>query len=75
MLFRSLGRSGGLTLSPADAAADRASTAVRPIFDAGEWRKNQSENFMARERALAAAAAAVTEPGQRAPARVDLARF
>jgi len=70
-----LGRSGGLTLSPADAAADRASTAVRPIFDAGEWRKNQSENFMARERALAAAAAAVTEPGQRAPARVDLARF
>jgi hypothetical protein len=70
-----LGRSGGLTLSPADAAADRASTAVRPIFDAGEWRKNQSENFMPRERALAAAAAATAEPGQRAPARVDLARF
>jgi tetratricopeptide (TPR) repeat protein len=69
-----LGRPGGLTLSPADAAADRASTAVRPIFDVAEWRKNQSENFMARERALAAAAAAAG-PDQRAPARIDLARF
>ena len=69
-----LGRPGGLTLSPADAAADRASTAVRPIFDIGEWRKNQGENFMARERALAAAAAAAG-PDQRTPARVDLARF
>ena len=69
-----LGRPGGLTLSPADAAADRASTAVRPIFDVGEWRKNQSENFIARERALAAAAAAAG-PDQRTPARIDLARF
>ncbi len=69
-----LGRPGGLTLSPADAAAERASTAVRPIFDVGEWRKNQSENFMARERALAAAAAAAG-PDQRASARVDMARF
>jgi len=69
-----LGRPGGLTLSPADAAADRASTAVRPIFDVGEWRKNQSENFIARERALAAAAVAAG-PDQRTPARVDLARF
>ncbi len=69
-----LGRPGGLTLSPADAAAERASTAVRPIFDIGEWRKNQSENFSARERALAAAAAAAG-PDQRTPARIDLARF
>jgi tetratricopeptide (TPR) repeat protein len=69
-----LGRPGGLTLSPADAAADRASTAVRPIFDVGEWRKNQSENFIARERALAATAVAAG-PDQRTPARVDLARF
>jgi tetratricopeptide (TPR) repeat protein len=69
-----LGRPGGLTLSPADAAADRASTAVRPIFDVGEWRKNQGENFMARERALAATAVAAG-PDQRAPARIDLARF
>ena len=69
-----LGRPGGLTLSPADAAAERASTAVRPIFDVTEWRRNQGENFMARERALAAAAAAA-QPDQRTPARIDLARF
>ena len=68
------GRPGGLTLSPADAAAERASTAVRPIFDIGEWRKNQSENFMARERALAATLVAAA-PDQRTPARIDLARF
>jgi tetratricopeptide (TPR) repeat protein len=69
-----LGRPGGLTLSPADAAAQRASTAVRPIFDTGEWRRNQGENFTARERTLASASAAA-EPGRRTPARVDLARF
>jgi tetratricopeptide (TPR) repeat protein len=69
-----LGRPGGLTLSPADAAAQRASTAVRPIFDTGEWRRNQSENYTARERTLAAVSAAA-EPGRRTPARVDLARF
>jgi tetratricopeptide (TPR) repeat protein len=69
-----LGRPGGLTLSPAGAAAERASTAVRPIFDVGEWRKNRSENFMARERVLAAAAAAAGSD-QRTPARVDLARL
>jgi tetratricopeptide (TPR) repeat protein len=69
-----LTRPGGLTLSSADVGAERAATAVRPIFDAGEWRKNQSENFTAREDQLVAAAAAA-EPGQRAPARFDLARF
>ena len=69
-----LGRPGGLTLSPADGAAQRASTAVRPIFDTGEWRRNQGENFTARERTLASASAAA-EPGRRTPARVDLARF
>jgi tetratricopeptide (TPR) repeat protein len=69
-----LGRPGGLTLSSADVAADRASTAVRPIFDIGEWRKNQRENYIARERALLGAAA-TAEPGQRTPARIDLARF
>jgi len=69
-----LGRPGGLTLSSADAAAERASTAVRPIFDIGEWRKNLAENFIAREQMLVAAAAAA-EPDQRAPPRIDLARF
>ena len=68
------GRPGGLTLSPADVGADRAATAVRPIFDVVEWRKNQSTNFIAREDQLVAAAGAV-EPDRRTPARVDLARF
>ena len=63
-----LGRPGGLTLSSADAAADRASTAVRPIFDVGEWRKDQGENFMARQRALAATAAAAEARSARAGA-------
>jgi tetratricopeptide (TPR) repeat protein len=69
-----LGRPGGLTLSAADVAAERASTAVRPIFDVGEWRKNQTENFFARQDALIAADAAA-EPDKRAPLRIDLARF
>jgi tetratricopeptide (TPR) repeat protein len=69
-----LTRPGGLTLSSADVGAERAATAVRPIFDAGEWRKNQSENFIARKNELIAAAAAA-DPGQRTPARIDLARF
>src|SRR6202022_4285551 len=66
---------GGLTLSPsADTGAERAPTAVRPIFDVGEWRKNQAENFVARANALIAAAAAA-EPDQRTPVRIDLARL
>jgi hypothetical protein len=69
-----LGKPGGLTLSSADIEAERAPAAVRPIFDVGEWRKNQDENFAAREDALVAAAAAA-EPDQRTPARIDLARF
>src|SRR5712672_1108845 len=69
-----LGRPGGLTLSAADVAVERASTAVRPIFDVGEWRKNQAENFFARQDALIAATAAA-EPDKRTPLRIDLARF
>jgi tetratricopeptide (TPR) repeat protein len=67
-------RPGGLTLSSAEAGAERATTAVRPIFDTDEWRKNQSGNFSARRDQLVAAEAAV-EVEQRTPARVDLARF
>ena len=69
-----LGRPGGLTLSAADVAVERASTAVRPIFDVGEWRKNQTENFFPRQDALIAATAAA-EPDKRTPLRIDLARF
>ena len=69
-----LGRPGGLTLSSADVAAERANLAVRPIFDIGEWRENQAENFIAREGALIKAMAMAT-PEQRPQARLDLARF
>jgi tetratricopeptide (TPR) repeat protein len=69
-----LGKPGGLTLSSAEIGAERAPTAVRPIFDIVEWRKNQAENFVARQDALFAAAAAA-EPERRTQVRVDLARF
>jgi tetratricopeptide (TPR) repeat protein len=69
-----LGRPGGLTLSSAAVGAERAPIAVRAIFDPGEWRKNQSENFTTRKDALVAAAASA-EADQRTPARIDLAQF
>jgi tetratricopeptide (TPR) repeat protein len=69
-----LGKPGGLTLSPADKGTERASTAVRPIFDLGEWRRNQEGSFIAREDALIEASAAAA-PDQRTPGRIDLARF
>jgi len=72
-----LGKPGGLTLSPADTGAERASTAVRPIFDPGEWRRNQDGDFNARLDALIEAAGAAVSLGldQRTAARLDLARF
>jgi tetratricopeptide (TPR) repeat protein len=72
-----LGKPGGLTLSPADSGAERAPTAVRPIFDLGEWRKNRDGNFNARADALIEAAGAAASAGAepRNAAQVDLARF
>jgi tetratricopeptide (TPR) repeat protein len=69
-----LGRPGGLTLSSAGVAVERAATAVRPIFDIEEWKKNQAQRFVAREDALMLAIAAA-EADQRPQARLDLARF
>jgi hypothetical protein len=69
-----LGRPGGLTLSSADVAAERATAAVRPLFDAVEWRKNQEENFLPRLDALIKAAA-TAEPEQKTQSRLDLANF
>ena len=69
-----LGRPGGLTLSSAGVAVERAATAVRPIFDIEEWKKNQAQRFVGREDALMLAIAAA-EPDQRPQARLDLARF
>ena len=69
-----LGRPGGLTLSSADVAAERATAAVRPLFDVNEWRKNREEKFFPRLDALIKAAAAAA-PEQKAQARLDLANF
>jgi len=48
----------------ADVAAERATAAVRPLFDAIEWRKNQEENFLPRLDALIRAAG-TAEPEQK----------
>ncbi|MEH2502659.1 putative negative regulator of RcsB-dependent stress response [Bradyrhizobium sp. AZCC 1578] len=69
-----LGRPGGLTLSSADVAAERATAAVRPLFDADEWRKNREEKFLARLDTLIKAAAAA-RPEQKTHARLELANF
>jgi hypothetical protein len=61
-----IGRPGGLTLSSADIAAERATAAVRPIFDVTEWRKNQAENFAARQDALISAAGASSRQAHQA---------
>ena len=68
------GRPGGLTLSSADVAAERATAAVRLLFDPDEWRKNQSENFITRLDALIGAASLAT-PEQSSQARLELANF
>jgi predicted negative regulator of RcsB-dependent stress response len=69
-----LGRPGGLTLSSADVAAERATAAARPLFDVNEWRKNREEKFFPRMDALIKAAA-VAGPEQKAQARLELANF
>jgi tetratricopeptide (TPR) repeat protein len=69
-----LGKPGGLTLSSADVAAERATAAVRPLFDAKEWRKNREEKFVPRLDALVKAIAAAGDDGL-ASARLDLAEF
>ncbi|MBR0777083.1 tetratricopeptide repeat protein [Bradyrhizobium diazoefficiens] len=69
-----LGKKGGLTLSPVDISAERAPTAVRPIFSPDGWRRGQSEDFMTRLSRLITAIASV-EPAQRSLPRLDLAQF
>ncbi|MCS3450857.1 MULTISPECIES: hypothetical protein [Bradyrhizobium] len=69
-----LGRPGGLTLSSADVAAERATAAVKPLFDPDEWRKNQSETFLKQLDGLIAAAASANAE-QLPQARLDLADF
>ncbi len=69
-----LGKKGGLTLSPVDISAERAPTAVRPVFSPEGWRKGQSENFWDRQNELMMAISAV-EPALRSLPRLDLAQF
>lgn len=69
-----LGKKGGLTLSPVDVSAERAPTAVRPVFNPEGWRKGQAEDFWTRQSDLITAMSAV-EPAQRSLPRLDLAQF
>jgi tetratricopeptide (TPR) repeat protein len=69
-----IGKPGGLTLSSASAASERAPTVPKAIFDVDDWHKNQQGNFNTSHDALIEAAAAV-EADQRTPVRMDLARF
>src|SRR5882757_8556647 len=69
-----LGRPGGLTLSSADVAAERATAAVRPLFDAREWKKNRDEKFIERLDALIKAMALAGNESL-SQARLDLANF
>ncbi len=69
-----LGRAGGLTLSMATVSPERATTAVRPVFDVNEWHAYQAADFIATRNKLMTAAALATGAA-RTPAHVDLARF
>ncbi|MDB5502045.1 MAG: tetratricopeptide 4 protein [Tardiphaga sp.] len=69
-----LSRPGGLTLSAADAAPQRASSVARPIFDVGQWRKDQEGPFKDRFDVLVNAAS-LADDNTRTAARMDLARF
>lgn len=69
-----LTRPGGLTLSTAMTAPERASAAIRPVFDVTEWREFQTSDFMATRNKLMTAAALSTGLS-RQPAHVNLARF
>ncbi|MGM4923584.1 tetratricopeptide repeat protein [Tardiphaga sp. 804_B3_N1_9] len=69
-----LTKPGGLTLSAADAAPQRASTVARPIFDVGQWRKDQEGPFNARFDELIDAMSSA-EASSLPQARMDLAKF
>jgi predicted negative regulator of RcsB-dependent stress response len=69
-----LGKPGGLTLSSIGYSPERATSAVRPMFDIDEWDRNQTQPFVPREDALIKASGSA-EPEKRAQARLALARF
>ncbi len=67
-------RPGGLTLSSADLAPQRAASGPRPIFDLAEWRQNRDAVFGKRVDDLISAAAQASGDAKIA-ANIDLARF
>lgn len=69
-----LTRPGGLTLSTAMSAPERAASIIRPIFDTTDWRDFQTADFLPTRNKLMNAAAQSTGVA-RLPAHVNLARF
>ncbi len=67
-------RPGGLTLSSADLAPQRAASGPRPIFDLAEWRQNRDAVFGKRVDGLISAAAQAGGDAKTA-ANIDLAKF
>lgn len=69
-----LTRPGGLTLSTATSAPERAAALIRPVFDVTEWRDYQNAEFIPTRNKLLTKAAQATGMA-RLPVHVDLARF
>jgi tetratricopeptide (TPR) repeat protein len=69
-----IGRPGGLTLSAAEMAPQRAAAPMRPIFDLGLWKDNRSANFTDRLHHLQHQVATAADDA-RIAARLELARF
>ena len=69
-----LTRPGGLTLSTATSAPERAASLIRPVFDVTEWRDYQNAEFIPTRNKLLTKAAQATGTA-RLPVHVDLARF
>ncbi|MFX4971239.1 hypothetical protein ABTB72_19865, partial [Acinetobacter baumannii] len=55
-----LTRPGGLTLSTATAAPERAAALIRPVFDVTEWRDYQNAEFIPTRNKLLTKAALAT---------------
>jgi tetratricopeptide (TPR) repeat protein len=69
-----VGRPGGLTLSSAETAPERATVTAKTLFDVGIWRGDREADFIKRRDELWTAAVESTGDA-RASARLDLARF
>ena len=68
-------RRGGLTLSAANAAPERAASAAQPIFDVEQWQKDSKADLFKRLDELVDAASTAGDDDARTTARIDLARF